>query len=706
MAEMKTLNGNTFADTKARERLEALEKNKKNTEPAPDDLPRIFFTGQFPNDKLQNDLPVTMEYISKTKRFFAYATAKVQGSSSTTFLKKNYTFKLFNDEARKTDKMVAFRNWPAKNKFVAKANTIDRTHARNVVSARIWGDMVKSRDRYADLPAELRNSPNQGAIDGFPVKIYLNGVYQGLYTWNIPKDDWMAGLDEENPNHMMICAEGSTKRDGDVVVQNGNAQITFNEAYTDLSHILNGWDWEIEVGKKTDTIRDNFKALSDIVVSGSDDNFKANLHNYLDIESFTDNYIFMWLACGVDSLGKNQFMYTYNAGLPWFSGVYDLDSTWGMHPQGDRLYTYDTVMPDGYIAKNNRLYARFWSLFQERIRARWNEVKNGALSLANIINHFEAFQDAIPSDLFAEDSAETTANGAFVTTLDSNHKGFDVVLGVDKSNIQQIRNFAAARWAYVDAQINYIACTSISLTPDALTFNEAGQAELTAILNEGCNEAIVWTSDNEEVATVGANGYGKATVTAIYNGSCTITATCGAYSAICTVYVSGLEEAMSTNLAGASGAGEDLTFGYHYRNQELVEEENTFYTRKIPFNSGDTYYIYGYEPRYCGGSSAQITCYNDDGRTLGQRSPKWSVYSDGPTRTGSGKTVNCYMTTITDVPSGCTNFLFSGRTFFDGGVFYPDVTGGVYIIQRNEPITEETLQKYEAMVAASAEAWT
>lgn len=674
-------------------------------EPAATDLPRIFFTGRFPKDKLNDgELPVEMTYISKTERFFAYATAKVQGSSSTTFAKKNFTFKLFENEARTEKKKVAFRNWPAKNKFVAKANTIDRTHARNVVSARIWGDMARSRAGYDDLPAELRESPNMGAIDGFPVQIYLNGVYQGLYTWNFGKEDWMAGLDEDNANHIMVCAEGV----GTV------PQITFNEAYTDKTAIFNGYDWEVEVGKKNDTIQTNYKALHDLVVSGTDEDFRANLSTYLNIESFIDNYIFVWLACGVDSLGKNQLLYTYNAGLPWYSGVYDLDSTWGLHPEGRLQYSYDTVMQDGYIVQTgnntyNRLYQRFWSLFQDQIRARWNKVKHSALSLANIINHFEAFHDAIPLELFAEDSAATTANGEFVTS--GTFKGFDKVTADHTvSNIQQIRNFAAARWAYVDSQINFIACTGISLSPDTLTFTEAGQAELTAVLNEGCNEAITWTSDNEEVATVGANGYGKATVTAIYNGSCVITATCGAYSATCTVSVSGFEEAMSTNLAGADGLGGDLVMGKAIISRTVTDEEKGFYTPAYPYVEGDIYYVYGYEPRYIGSGYSKVTFYKDDQsleNSPGERPLNLATYSDGPTRSAGSKTIYTYkitMTFDTTPPSGSTHFRFTGKFYADGIDDYRDYTGGVVIIQRNEPITEETLRKYEAMVAASAEA--
>ncbi len=74
--------------------------------------------------------------------------------------KKNFTIKLFKDSERNQKKKVAFKNWGEQNKFCLKANWIDISHARNVVSARLWGDVVKSRNNYNELPELLRTSPN------------------------------------------------------------------------------------------------------------------------------------------------------------------------------------------------------------------------------------------------------------------------------------------------------------------------------------------------------------------------------------------------------------------------------------------------------------------------------------------------------------------------------------------------------------------
>lgn len=588
----------------------AVRANTPKYEPVDDDLPRVFFTGKFPDTKQDGAFPVTMTYISKTQRFASYATAGVQGSSSTTFTKRNYTVKLFEDAAHASKKKIAFRNWPAKNKFVFKANFIDRTHARNVVSARIWGDLVKSRAGYNSLPVELRESPNMGAIDGFPVQVYLNGIYQGLYTLNIPKDDWMAGCDEDlTDQHAIICGEG---------IGDGKPFVSFNSAYSSTAQAISGLDWEDELQTVGDTTRANFKAFSDLVVSGTDAAFKANLATYLDVESMIDTYIFMWLACGVDSLGKNQFMYTYTAGRPWYSGVYDLDSTWGLKPEGNALADYNTAFPDGYYypavnGVRNKLYDRMWKNFKTEIRARWNEVKTDALSLANIINHFEAFHDSVPVDLFAEDSAATTAGGQFVTSADASHKGFNAILGTDKNNLQQIRNFAAARWVYVDNLINLIECTGVSLSASTLSITkDQEQGKLTATVTPtNCNQAVVWSTDDEAVATV-SNG----TVTAIGNGTCNITVTCGTFSATCVVTISGFEsgEVGSENLADPSSP--DWKKGYYIADNNCTinpaNKAHRTVTNYIKYTVGDVFTIEGCQAAYGNSGPAQYAIYDLD----------------------------------------------------------------------------------------------
>ena len=81
-------------------------------------------------------------------------------------------------------------------------------------------------------------------------------------------------------------------------------------------------------------------------------------------------------------------------------------------------------------------------------------------------------------------------------------------------------------------------CEGITLSKTELNLVVDGTDQLTATLSpEYTTETVVWSSDNEEVATVDQNGK----VTAVAVGTATITATCGTQSATCAVTVKAQE---------------------------------------------------------------------------------------------------------------------------------------------------------------------
>lgn len=184
--------------------------------------------------------------------------------------------------------------------------------------------------------------------------------------------------------------------------------------------------------------------------------------------------------------------------------------------------------------QGNLLYERLEQNFYKELQDRWNILKNKALSPTNIINRFERFTDVITSDLIKEDYASTTAGGSY-----------SGIPSISKNNIQQIRNFAVNRQSWVDEYLDTltpivrIPCTGISLSESTLTFIEVGTQTLIAVVEPSdSTDKVIWTSSNDSVATVSKNGV----VTAVFNGNATITATCGDFSATCTVSISGIEE--------------------------------------------------------------------------------------------------------------------------------------------------------------------
>ena len=507
-------------------------------EPAEDDIPKVFITGVKPTTK--DDVLAEMQYISKTDNFHAYLEIKCQGTSSMSYTKKNFTIKMFSDEERETKLKKSFKDWRHNgNKYVLKANYIDHSHARNIVSARLWGEVVASRPDYNTLPEEMRNSPNNGAVDGFPIKVYYNGNYEGIYTWNIGKDDCMWNMDKNNPNHILLCAEGNT--DG-----------VYAETTSNFRALWNGVDggkpgWSVEVGTNSNAVKTSLNNLIQFVMDNNGSDFRNGIGNYLDIQSAIDYYIFQYEICGIDGLAHNMLLGTFD-GTIWHCGAYDMDSTFGLWWTGGSYVSAEYACPEDYQEKFSLLWERIETNYVDELKTRQAELRKTVLSYSNMVTHFERFMDIIGLDLYAED----------LTIYP------DIPSGVT-NNIKQIRKYIRDRQAYVDAEFNNmvkpIICTSITLNRTEYTFTDEKPITLTAtVLPNNSTEKIVWESDDTSVAIV-TNGV----VTPLKNGSCRITVTCGSCSDTCSITVNAndlISYSVTNNLTNFTNSNSDTVVKY------------------------------------------------------------------------------------------------------------------------------------------------
>lgn len=519
-----------------------MSPNANQVEPADDDLPRMFFTldGWLPTTKDAGKVKCLMRYVSKTADISRPVTMGVQGSSSVAradYKKKNYTMVPYKDDTYEDKDKLAFKDWPAMNKFVLKASWVTPSHIRNPGTAEIAGQVVRSRADYDTLPEELRNSPNQGATNGFAVRVWVNGIYWGIYELIVAKDK-LFGQDKDNAAHSIVGTEW-----------NNQASCAFA---TTTPTISGNWSEELQDEMSADTEASLTDFIS-FVAGSTDEEFVANAENYFDVQSVIDVDIMFRLFCVVDNLCRNQIFFKYDK--KWYEGFWDLDAVLGLPPvSGQSWYAYNTAFQEGYVAYKdygvtNLLYQRVEECFLERFKARYWELRGGVLSIANVLNVYERRMDVLKSydGLLAEDYAATTGNGEFTampnTTTDT---------------IQQIRQFVHDRWAYMDEVVaaigteddggdsgegddsgteTEVACTGITLNKSTLTFTAEGTQTLTATVTpDGCTDPITWESDNTSVATVSGG-----VVTAIANGSANITAKCGGYSANCAVAVSFVE---------------------------------------------------------------------------------------------------------------------------------------------------------------------
>lgn len=466
------------------------------------------------------------------KRHYGYNSLKWQGESSLSYPKKNYTLKFFHDALyRRKDKVDLLPLGIKKSKFVIKANWIDRSMARNIVSCRLWGQMVKSRHNAP--PELLAASPNFGAIDGYPIKVYVNGTFHGLYSFNIPKDEDLFGMDAENPLHCVVCGDNNRNND-----DNSSA---FRSAVIGTSwelEVPDAWptyDVEEEGQTVTHAVKDNLSNTIAFVINSTDEEFVAGINDHIDLESAIDYFLLMFVECGVDSAARNLIMFTYDGGNKWYCSAYDKDMTWGNGITGLPKYDPQIPCPTGYLNTNSLLWERLTELFGDAIWDRWTELRNTLLSPTNIKAEFDYFWQDITDADYADD--------------------VDVWPTMPQSTIDfkaRMFSFIDARWAYMDGQINAlrtpVPCTGISLDQTSITFADSTPVTLVATLEPAnTTDPVVWTSSNASVASV-SNGV----VTPTGNGTATITATCGNYSVTCAVTVSGMSYTVTLSGMGVT----------------------------------------------------------------------------------------------------------------------------------------------------------
>ena len=374
------------------------------------EIPKVYLEGNITNmtDK-KDERKIKLKFKSEDLNFEKYTKIKVQGSSSLVYEKKNYTINLYEDDTfNKKAKIDVGQGWGEQSKYNLKANWIDKTQARNIVSARIAGKLQEKFNVLEELP-------NHGLIDGFPVEVYINNEFLGLYTWNIPKDAWMWNMDEENPDHIVL--EG----------------IWYTE-YTNFKKYLDGFEgtgWEAEVGIPNKETVNNFNRLVRFINESSDEEFITDFDIYLDRDS-TINYLLMiYLIQGIDNTGKNMMLVTYDNGNRWYPCLYDLDSTWGTWTDGSLAESYN-ILPEQNISNHleNNLIKRMIKCMPDEISNRWFRLRSNLFKKENILEEFNMFFTSIPNESYEKEAKKWT-----------NAKGYGK---------EQIEEFIDFRLKYID----------------------------------------------------------------------------------------------------------------------------------------------------------------------------------------------------------------------------------------------------------------
>lgn len=330
----------------------------------------LFLYGNLSEMNTKQDVrSVTASFNSGDIQVSCQAAIKIQGTSSLGYDKKNYTISFYKDKDHQSVQNIDV-GWGAENTYCLKANWIDKTHARNVVTAKLAAEVQKTYH-------VMDQAPCNGLIDGFPVAVYINDEFHGLYTWDIPKSAWMFGMDAENPDHIVLCGE------------NWKDTVLFKDV-PDFS------SWSVEAGPENEETLSKFSRLIDFVMNSSDEAFKENFDQYMDLDAALDYYILVDFAYLPDNCGKNMLMVTYD-GIKWYPSLYDLDTSWGTHYTGLELWDYENG-PLNFGGTNNWA-RRLEENFSAELYERYFELRETLLTKEHVMDLFHAFDEQIPAEV-------------------------------------------------------------------------------------------------------------------------------------------------------------------------------------------------------------------------------------------------------------------------------------------------------------------
>lgn len=351
-----------------------IEEQKRKEEESIVTIPKVSFWGDLSNISSKKEKrKIFVKYESKDKTFESHALIKWQGTSSLSYTKKNYTISFYETDNYEKVNNIDLDLGGKQYIYCLKANWIDKTHARNIVTARIMSSIQEKYNLFMD-------TPNNGLIDGNPVEIYLNGEFLGLYTWNIPKDAWMFNMDEENENHIVFVAEGWDKTN------------LFKEE-------AEYGKWELEVGTEDEQTLEKLNRLINFVSTSDNESFKRDFDKYLNLDA-SINYLIMMEFAGLDdNIAKNMLLVTYD-GKVWYPSLYDLDTSWGTVFHGKSLTDYSEITQ----VTRSRLWEKLIENYPHEIAKRYFELRKDILTKENVMKEFGDFYKSIPEETWKKEN--------------------------------------------------------------------------------------------------------------------------------------------------------------------------------------------------------------------------------------------------------------------------------------------------------------
>ena len=407
--------------------------------------------------------------------FKKYAILNAQGNSSLYFIKKNVSIDFCDDEWIGDDTpKVRIGNWVPQDSFHMKAYYTDFFRGVGAVSYKLYDQIVRTRGNMYDRPwkkalldmskigttTKSLGNPYVGDYelltdtgarcfpDGFPVAVYLNGEFYGIFSFQLKKHRDNYHMDKSTAEHVHLdgtinynilwngtivwgtggngfevrnpknlYAIGGNKYDADIKQEEIAGEDEVN-AWIEAGQLPDGTAISSKIKKnlqRTAKVKkyiqdfantiNTIKAAASTYESSSKTEedlkaFKAVFEKYYDVENLIDYIIVSDLIKNDDGFSKNWQWFTYD-GVKWWVGLYDCDMSFGGHFNGNQTTNIlsshlngSINMPNGYIVK----------YYTTELNARYKYLADlGIVSADNIFRLLQDWCMRIGTDFFKEE---------------------------------------------------------------------------------------------------------------------------------------------------------------------------------------------------------------------------------------------------------------------------------------------------------------
>ena len=379
-------------------------------------LPKMYLTGDITNMTDKQSVPMKIEYVSTNEEKFGASfntgiqnnQVLIQGTSSLQYVRKNYTIYLKDEYGADMLYNPYGNKGVPENVFCLKADYMESSHANNTGVAKFINDCLYD----TKTPPQLENSSCRTTINGFPIEVYMNGEYLGVYNFNYERYSYKPyGYDyTKYPNILSYEINSNSNTSAGAFYRYGdNAESSAN--VTELQYYKR--DFNLIYGNRTadsDTYSE-IKELVEWVSAAEQDLFRETIGEHFNKEYLFRYYLMVLFIGAVDSLGKNLKINTWD-GKIWYPTFYDLDTVLGIDNSGYLTIGSDVEIEEGsYNTSNSNLWTKVWNYFNAELKQEWAKMRQDRFTLDNLMSYIYGEQiSKIPAKLYNDDKELSSIN--------------------------------------------------------------------------------------------------------------------------------------------------------------------------------------------------------------------------------------------------------------------------------------------------------